>query len=544
MRALKEDPVAKILFTTVFKPFSEENKYNRRGDGLWLDYLAMRLTMEPGPFTPSAYAPPNSSIHMLAANLVDGHESVVMEYPTRERFIEEIRTGAYDYIGITAIIRELPKVSWMVAACRKYATKSKVIIGGMVTQGEGIDTLEPDHVCRGEGVAWMRELLGMPPLEKINHPVLVMDYTLKVLRHYPVIPPIKAGLMTIGYGCPQGCDFCATSAFFGRRHISCLRDGSEILSVMQKMIRKVPRIDHFLFNEEDFLLYKKVVHDLHRVVSSNGHVNASFDCFGSVKTVSEYNIEDLVEAGMGALRIGVESADPPYAKRAGKRQIEQVFEDLHRCGVLTVGFFIVGLDHHTPENIRKEYDFLVSLSPDANQISILNPCPGTKLYDRMKEANRIPKHLDPRDSHLRGENQIHPNFAPGELTKACLGFYQHAYENLGPSVFRAMRTWFRGWMNLKDTSRPLLRLRAEMMRNRALGLLPVFLYTDRFLPNDHVRQQVAHTREAMLREFGRPSAAMEGMGRLMERVFEVDAARRAICEEPPMEPETVITRYP
>jgi len=533
----------RILLTTVFKPFSEESKYNRRGDGLWLDYLAMRLTMEPGPFTPSAYAPPNSSIHMIGSNLADACSTTVLEYPTKERFIDEVQQG-YDYVGITAIIRELPKVSWMIAACRKHAPHSKVIIGGMVTASDGVESLDPDFICRGEGVQWMRELLHLPPLEKINHPLLTMDYTLKVLRHYPAIPPIKTGLMTIGYGCPQGCDFCATSAFFKRRHIPCLRTGDEICTVMKKMIRREPAVDHFLFNEEDFLLYRNLVDGLRQTVLSNGQVNASFDCFGSVKSVSEYDIADLVECGLGALRIGVEAVDSPYKKRIGKRRIQDVFEELHDFGVLTVGFFIVGLEHHTPDNVRREYELLAGLAPTANQISILNPCPGTKLYDDMKAVGRLRKDIDLRDSHLRGENMVHPNFAPGQLTEACLKAYDVAYQALGPSVFRAMKTWFRGWMNLKRTPRPLLRVRAEKMRDRALSLLPVFLYTDRFLPNDAVRQQVAHTREAMAKEFGRPTPAQQVMGELFEHICEVDEARRAVCDEPPMEPDTVVTCYP
>jgi len=535
--------MARFLFTTVFKPFSEQNKYNRLNDGMWLDYLAMRLTMEPGPFTPSAYAPPNSSIHFVAANIADGHESVVLEYPTKQRFIDELKAG-YDYIGITAIIRELPKVSWMIAACRKHAPQSKVIIGGMVTSSDGVEQLDPDHICRGEGVKWVRELMGMPPLKKINHPSLTMDYTLKILQHYPVLPRVKTGLMTIGYGCPQGCDFCATSAFFGRKHIPCLQSGNEIYEVMGQIRRCEPSVDHFLFNEEDFFLYDRIVDEMKEAVLKNGDMAASFDCFGSVKSMSKYNIEDTVEMGLGALRLGVEAADPPYAKRTGKRAIGDIFEELHEFGVLTVGFFIVGLEHHSPDNVKKEYEFLTELAPTANQISILNPCPGTKLYDDMKAAGKLRPGIDLRDSHLRGENMIHPSFGPGELNEACLGAYDHAYETLGPSVYRAMKVWYRGWRNLKNTTRPLLLRRAEMMRDRAIGLLPLFLYTDRFLPNDEVRSQVAHTRDDMLLEFGRPNPAQEALGQLLFRICEVDEARRAVCEEPPMEPDTVVTSYP
>jgi len=60
--------MTRVLLTTVFRPFGVENKYNKKGDETLLDYLASRLTREPGLFTLSSYVP-HSSLHLIAANL-------------------------------------------------------------------------------------------------------------------------------------------------------------------------------------------------------------------------------------------------------------------------------------------------------------------------------------------------------------------------------------------------------------------------------------------------------------------------------------------
>lgn len=49
--------MTRILLTTVFRPFGVENKYNKKDDDLLLDYLASRLTREPGLFSLSSYVP-------------------------------------------------------------------------------------------------------------------------------------------------------------------------------------------------------------------------------------------------------------------------------------------------------------------------------------------------------------------------------------------------------------------------------------------------------------------------------------------------------
>ncbi|MEI2724327.1 MAG: hypothetical protein V9H26_12595 [Verrucomicrobiota bacterium] len=89
-----------------------------------------------------------------------------------------------------------------------------------------------DHICREEGVAFFRRLLGEPEIPMpYKHPLIVS--WLKVFGW----KVSGTGKIFAGLGCPNGCDFCCTSHFFSRKHIKLLPDGKDIYAVVGALSR-------------------------------------------------------------------------------------------------------------------------------------------------------------------------------------------------------------------------------------------------------------------------------------------------------------------
>ena len=87
-------------------------------------------------------------------------EVTVLDFPSRRRFKAELRRG-YDIIGISFILPNFAKARRMAELVREHAPSSKIVLGGHGTAIPGIEKMiEHDHLCRGEGVKWFRELLG------------------------------------------------------------------------------------------------------------------------------------------------------------------------------------------------------------------------------------------------------------------------------------------------------------------------------------------------------------------------------------------------
>lgn len=97
----------------------------------------------------------------------------------------------------------------VVALVRKHAPGAKVVLGGYGTVlPDAILAAHSDHVCREEGVGFMRRLLGEPAGRgpgTFRHPLVVSR--LKVFSR----EASRTGMVFAGLGCPNGCDFCCTS---------------------------------------------------------------------------------------------------------------------------------------------------------------------------------------------------------------------------------------------------------------------------------------------------------------------------------------------
>jgi hypothetical protein len=528
----------KVLLTSVFRPFGEENRFNKAGDEELLDYLASRLTREPGLFALSSYVPA-SGLHLIAANLPA--ETRVLETPSIDEFVDELKRGP-DYVGISALIKGFGKVAKMIALTRRYAPKAKVVVGGFATALDCIEELGPDYISKGDGVRFMRNLLGVTPEVPFVHPRMSADITLRIFRDYDFLEKETIGLITSGFGCPHACDFCSTSAYFGYRSVSFLADGAAMYEAMKGQCRESDgRVKNFLIFEEDLMLFRQKVLQMGELIEKDSQDSLGYACFATVKSLSRWDLEQLVAQGFQHVWIGVESMTIPYKKGTG-RDMKELFDVLHSFGVTTTGSMIFGLDHHTPEMLPLEARYLASLFPSTAQFGSLIPAVGTELRSRLEREGRI-RNTDYRESDLFADVLVHPNFKEGDLKAATLKAYDDLYEAIGPSIYRLFETWFTGYKNLRKASRPGLRRRGDVYARRVRGLLPVFLQTDEYLPNDDIRRRVSETIKEVIAELGAPTVTEIGLAELYKHVFALEDAKRRHLKPLFLEPKLKVRDY-
>lgn len=530
--------MTKVLLTSVFRPFGEASRFNKAGDEELLDYLASRLTREPGLFALSSYVPA-SSLHLIGANLPA--ETRVLETPSVEEFIAELKK-APDYVGISTLIKGFGKVSKMIALTRHYAPKAKVVVGGFGTALDEIEQLKPDYISKGEGVRFMRKLLGAEPEVPFIHPPVQAQMTLRIFRDYGFLDTETMGLITSGFGCPHACDFCSTSAYFGYRAIPFLSDGQAMYNAMKKQCRDSNGKTHnFLIFEEDLMLFKNKVSDMGDLIEKDPQDSLGYACFATVKALSRSDLEKIIAGGFQHVWIGVESMAVPYKKGEG-RDMKGLFDELHSYGVTTTGSMIFGLDHHTPEMIPHETEYMSSLRPSTCQFGSLLPATGTELRKRLEDEGRI-RNFDYRESDLFSDVLIHPNFKEGQLKEVTLKAYEDLYEAIGPSIYRLWTTWFAGYKKLNGNPRLGLRKRAEVYASRVKRLRPLFMQTGAFLPNDEIRRQVNETLQEVASEFGPATVSEHGRAELFKHIFALEEAKSRHLEKTFVEPSLKVRDY-
>ncbi|MEK7765795.1 MAG: hypothetical protein AAB368_06115, partial [bacterium] len=250
----------------------------KQGDGPSVGYelLHRQVTRAQGIFSPRALHL-HFSLEYIAENL--DAPAVVLQYPSRRELIRELKKG-YDYVGVSFLLAVFPRMQEVVALIRKYAPAAKIVLGGYGTVLDDA-TLKPyaDHVCREEGVAFFRRLLGEPekPLP-YRHPLIVSE--LKVFSR----KTSNTGMIFAGLGCPNGCDFCCTSHFFSRKHVKLLPTGKDIYDVVERYLDIDPTMA-FTVLDEDFLLNKRRAMEFRECVQAGGRSLSMF-VFSSVKAIS------------------------------------------------------------------------------------------------------------------------------------------------------------------------------------------------------------------------------------------------------------------
>lgn len=483
----------RLLLTSVMRPIGPAY-----GDAQSVGYelLHAQVTRVQGMFSPRAVHK-QFSLDYIAENLEN--PTAVLHYPSEKELIRELKNG-YDYVGISFIMVTYHRMKEVSALVRKYSPESKIILGGFGTVLPD-EALMPygDYICRGDGVAFMRELLGQPKIEDYKHPVI--ESRLKVFSK----TVSYTGMIFAGLGCPNGCDFCSTSHFFSRKHVKLLKTGRDIYEVVKKHLEINPDAQ-FTILDEEFLLDVKRAEEFRQCVLEGGKPLSIF-VFASLKALSLYTPEKLLEMGIDGVWIGYEGEKSGYEKRQGK-SAEEIFSSLKENGIMILASMIVGFDYQDEKIIKEELKKLLSLNPDLCQFMIYNPNPGTPLYERVKKEGLLRDfYRDNPQAYWKWASGFksllkHPKMDASQIEKMQEYCYETDFRQLGPSIYRVVDTMLNGYLKHKDSSNPMLRLKALRYARELRNAYPIFIPGELFGPSIRARFRAMKIRRRLYSALG------------------------------------------
>jgi haloalkane dehalogenase len=351
----------------------------------------------------------------------------------------------------------------------------------------------------------MRRLLGEPEISMpYKHPLI--ESRMKVLS----VPISKTGLIFAGLGCPNGCDFCCTSHFFKRKHIKLLPEGRDIYSVIERyLIRDSSMV--FTIIDEDFLLDKKRAMQFRDCVLAGGRPISIF-VFSSVKALSRYNVQEILEMGIDGIWIGYEGTRSGYNKQSGK-PVHELISELRENGIAVLTSMIVGFDYQTPEVISQELSGLMELRPELAQFLIYSPPPGTPFYDRvMSEGLMRHKYTEDVDKRWHdgcGFNSIikHPTMSSSEIEGIQRWCFEQDFQRLGPSIYRIIETKYAGYKKWRVSSSIFLRKKATILAKDIRKAYLMFLVGRLLGPNSCIRSWIRELQYKIQAELGKPTLA-------------------------------------
>jgi hypothetical protein len=471
--------------------------------------------------------------HILAQNIEA--PSLVLEYPRWEDFTAEVDRG-YPIIGISSYPPHLDRVMEMCRYIRRRSPASKILLGSYAAMAfQAVYDREQqrelvDHVVLGEGVRWLREFLGEPT----NRPVrqALMPKAGGAPPYISRYPSGTIGFLVSGLGCVGGCDFCSTTALFSRKRIQLLAP-DELVEHIQLYHDHFPAVTQVFVIEEDHFRQPRYLAKVREHFRDHPGVLERLDWFGfgSVDYIGRYakmyGWDAIAELGVGALFIGLESkfaGQHGYDKRESTDPRE-VFDRLHAMGIRTVGAWMCGFDFHSHANIVEDLNYFVSLYPTYQQLTRVSPFPGTPLWDRLKEEDRLSE-VPWEDVHFWSGAQKNVAFEAHETLNLTEHGYDLLYRTWGPSILRRLDVQLAGYRYCAGSDNPMLRHHRARFFKRQSAMLWTSIYAmDRYAPNGVVRRRVRQVDQKYRHLLGEPTPVMETLARAQEALMTVMRVR-------------------
>ncbi|MDR0983475.1 MAG: radical SAM protein [Ruminococcus sp.] len=220
---------------------------------------------------------------------------------------------------------------------------------------------------------------------------------------------LPISLIQFSRGCIHGCNYCASSVYFGKKHY-CRRI-EDVVAEIKSQKRKL-----IFFVDDNLIADIEKAKELFRALIP---LKISWVSQGTISMVYDSELMELIvkSGGMGFV-IGFESINPDAlksmnkginmlptdlplnsARNQGEKQnastsngfdkYKKEIKILRKYGLQTWAAFTVGHDTDTVESIKQTVDWALKNKFAFAAFNILMPYPRTALYEKLKSENRL-----------------------------------------------------------------------------------------------------------------------------------------------------------
>jgi radical SAM superfamily enzyme YgiQ (UPF0313 family) len=193
--------------------------------------------------------------------------------------------------------------------------------------------------------------------------------------------------IVVSRGCPHQCDFCYKSAFFEGGRSFYTQTVDRALAEIENLSGR-----HLYFLDDHIFGNPRFASGLFDGMQGMGRI---WQAAGTVKSIlSPDLISRAARCGLRSLFVGFETLDPKNLNAQGKyqnldRDYSAAIQRLHEHGVMVNASFVFGMDEDDEDVFKRTVDWAVAQGIETATFHILTPYPGTQLFRRLQQAQRI-----------------------------------------------------------------------------------------------------------------------------------------------------------
>ncbi|NLT95309.1 MAG: B12-binding domain-containing radical SAM protein [Clostridia bacterium] len=258
----------------------------------------------------------------------------------------------------------------------------------------------------------------------------VPRYDLLVEKKIGDFLPVQAGR-----GCPNTCTFCS---------VYCLYRGKYFRRSIPEVIRDIKKVKELGFNKF-ILLDDNIASDQEYMFELSQEIKKLKMQWMSQCSITVAKNERLLKAiadsGCILLSFGIESIKQESLNELNKgwaktSEYPELMAKIRKAGIEVSTEMVVGTDADTLESIEATARFIEENKIIVPRFYILTPIPGTDLFKRMEENNRI---YNRNIYSYNGTEAVHipANMTPEELTRAYWKLYNKVF-SLGSILKRTL----------------------------------------------------------------------------------------------------------
>lgn len=333
--------------------------------------------------------------------------------------------GPVEVYGVTATMPQMPAAARLARVLRAI-TPARLVLGGPhVTLMQASARLERARRAPGRACRAMAELAAIfdvciagdgeraialalepdpPALIDADDPDSALflskaDLTaaplpardlLEMSRYHYAIDGVPATSLIAQLGCPFGCTFCGgrSSAFLRRVRT---RTSAAVIAELRHLVEAYG-YRGFMFFDDELNVNPAFLEALDLMRALQADLGVSFRMRGLVKAelLTEEMAAAMFRAGFRQILIGFESGSPRMLenmqKRATREDNTRAVETLRRHGIAVKALMSIGHAGESLETVAETKRWLLEVTPDDFDATIITVYPGTPYWDQTIET--------------------------------------------------------------------------------------------------------------------------------------------------------------
>ena len=407
------------------------------------------------PFINKKAAYPPLGLLTVAALLPQEWEKRLVDLNVRTLRDDDLQWA--DYVLISAMVIQKDSVREIISRCRNLGVKT--VAGGPLFTMSPDDYPEIDHLVLHEGevnIPLFLEDLSRGCTRHIYDRTDKPDLTKTPLPLWDLIDFNDYSCLSIQFsrGCPFDCDFCNITSLYGRK--PRLKSAAQLLNELEALYLKGWRGTVFIV--DDNFIGNKVTLKNEILPALLQWMDKRRNPFNFLTEVSINLADDdhllalMKSAGFNHVFVGIETPSEEALKECSKyhnvnRNLMSSVKKIQNSGMQVSAGFIVGFDSDTPSIFERQISFIQNSGIVIAMVGLLNAMKGTRLYDRLKEEQRL------LQGNTGNNTDYSLNFLPKMNTQALLDGYHRIVSTIyaSKSFYERAFVFFREYRPAKGS---------------------------------------------------------------------------------------------